>query len=60
MYNGFKIAGKAFTVVEDLRQLAEQNKGKTVKEFLLEKRQKELHDIIDRQLREVFGGDKKL
>jgi hypothetical protein len=59
MKNGFRIAGKAFTVVEDLRQLAEQNKGKTVKEFLFEQRQKELHDIIDRQLREVFGGDKK-
>lgn len=59
MINGFRITGKAFTVVEDLRQLAEQNKGKTVKEFLFEQRQKELHDIIDKQLREVFGGDKK-
>ena len=59
MESGFRIAGKAFCVVEDLRILANANKGKTVKEFCIEQRQKELHDIIDRQLREFFGGDKK-
>ena len=59
MKNGFKIVGKAFCVVEDLRILANANKGKTVKEFCFEQRKKKLHDIIDRQLREVFGGDKK-
>ena len=32
--NGIRIAGKAFAVFEDLRQFAEQNKGKTVAEAL--------------------------
>lgn len=31
---GLQIAGKAFCVVEELRQFAEQHKGKTVNEVL--------------------------
>jgi hypothetical protein len=32
--DGFVIAGKAFCVGEEVRQIAEQNKGKTVGEYL--------------------------
>lgn len=32
--DGFKMAGKAFCVVEDFRQLTKQYKGMTVAEFL--------------------------
>lgn len=35
---GFKIAGKAYCVVEELRKLTEQNKGKTLKEVLLQRK----------------------
>lgn len=40
--DGLKLAGKAFCVVEDLRQFAEQHKGKTVAEFLKAKRQEKV------------------
>lgn len=36
--DGFIIEGKAFCVCEDLRQIAEQNKGKTVGEYLRQRR----------------------
>jgi hypothetical protein len=36
--DGFRIAGKAFCVVEDLRQFAEQHKGMAVAEWLKQRR----------------------
>ena len=47
--DGFKIQGKAFCVVEDLRQFAEQHKGKTVAEFLKEKRLERIIAAEERQ-----------
>lgn len=40
--NGIKIAGKAFIAFECLRHIAEQNKGKTVCEYLNEQRKARL------------------
>jgi hypothetical protein len=40
--DGIRIAGKAFAVFEDLRQFAEQNKGKTVAEALAGERKARL------------------
>ena len=51
--DGFKIAGKAFAVCEDLRQIAEQNKGKTVAEILAKER---LKRTVERQLAEIEKG----
>ena len=57
--DGFIIAGKAFTVCEDLRQIAERNKGKTVAEVIAERRKERLKRAIDKQLdkiaKEVYG-----
>jgi AraC-like DNA-binding protein len=39
--DGFIITGKAFCVVEDLRQFAEQHKGKTLNEVLRKRRLEE-------------------
>lgn len=38
---GMRIAGKAFCVVEDLRQFAELHKGKNLAEFLQQRRLEE-------------------
>ena len=35
---GFKITGKAYCVAEELKKLAEQHKGKTLKEVLLQRK----------------------
>ena len=43
---GFIIAGKAFTVFEDLKKFAEQNKGKTVAEVLAEIRKDRLEKAV--------------
>ena len=47
--DGFQIAGKAFCVVEELRQFAETHKGITVAEFLKEKRREKLINAEERQ-----------
>ena len=49
MTNCIKLSGKAFTVCEDLRQLAEQNKGVTVDEYLKEQRKNRLEQAIAKQ-----------
>lgn len=49
--DGFQMSGKAFCVVEDLRQFAEKHKGKTVSEFLKEKRR----ERIEKAIAEQFG-----
>ena len=54
--DGFIIAGKAFTVCEDLRQIAEQNKGKTVAEVIADRRKERLKRVIDKQLCEIEKG----
>lgn len=46
-------AGKAFCVVEDLRQFAEKYKGKTVQQALREIRQKKLEETVKKQLEEM-------
>lgn len=40
--DGFKMAGKAFCVCEDLKQFAAQHKGMTVAEFLKQRREEKL------------------
>lgn len=47
--DGLKIAGKAFCVVEDLRQFAEAHKGMTVAEFLKAKRRERVEQAEERQ-----------
>ena len=57
--NGLAIAGKAFVVCEDIRQVAEQNKGKTVAEYLKEQREARLERAVARQFGmtvEAFRG----
>lgn len=49
--DGIRIAGKAFAVFEDLRQIAERNKGKTVAEVLSEIRK----DRLEKAIAEQFG-----
>lgn len=48
---GFNIVGRAFAVCEDLRVIAEQNKGKTVAQYMYEKRKERL----DRAVAAQFG-----
>lgn len=50
---GFFVAGKAFCVCEDLKQLAEENKGKTVADLMRERRAERLKRTIDEQLNSV-------
>ena len=52
--DGFKIEGKAFCVVEDLRQFAEKHKGKMVAEVLKEKRRERLIAAEAKQIGETF------
>ncbi len=47
--DGFKMSGKAFCVVEDLRRFAEAHKGKTVAEALKEKRREKLIAAEEKQ-----------
>jgi hypothetical protein len=47
--DGFVMAGKAFAVCEDLRLLAEQNKGKTVVELLNQHRRESLYAAVAKQ-----------
>ena len=62
--DGFIIAGKAFAVCEDLRMLAERNKGKTVAELLKEQRQHKLQQAEAKQFglpveefeKRLYGG----
>ena len=57
--DGFKLAGRAFCVVEDLRQFAEAHKGKTVAEALKEKRRERLEQVEAQQFGmtvEAFRG----
>lgn len=56
---GFIIAGKAFCVCEDLRQLAEQHKGMTVDEVLKQRKQEEIKKTIDNQIDEIINQSKK-
>ena len=51
--NGFIISGKAFTVCEDLRQIAEQYKGKTVAEVVAERKAEHLKRVVGSQLEEI-------
>lgn len=50
--DGFRIEGKAFCVCEELKQLAEQNKGKTVADLLRERRLKRLEKAEEEQFGE--------
>jgi methylphosphotriester-DNA--protein-cysteine methyltransferase len=56
---GFIIAGKAFCVCEDLRQLAKQHKGMTVDEVLKQRKQEEIKKTIDNQIDEIINQSKK-
>lgn len=47
--DGFKMSGKAFCVVEDLRRFAEQHKGKTVSQALKELRLKKIVEAEEKQ-----------
>jgi hypothetical protein len=47
--NGFIVAGKAFCVIEDLRQEAERHKGKTVAEFLQKRKLEKLQQAEAKQ-----------
>ena len=47
--DGFVMSGKAFAVCEDLRILAERNKGITVAEFLKQQRLERIHAAVARQ-----------
>jgi phosphoribosylformylglycinamidine (FGAM) synthase PurS component len=47
--DGFKISGKAFCVVEDLKEFAKQHKGKTVSEALKELRFKRIEEAQAKQ-----------
>jgi hypothetical protein len=46
---GFMMAGKAFCVCEDLKQFAEQHKGKTVSEFLKQRKAERLEEAEAKQ-----------
>ena len=56
--DGFHIAGKAFCVCEELKQLAKQNKGKKVAEVLRERRLKRLEEAEARQFGEIIPRGK--
>lgn len=56
---GFIIAGKAFCVCEDLRQLAEHHKGMTVDGVLKQRKQEEIKKTIDNQIDEIINQSKK-
>ena len=47
--DGFVIAGKAFAVYEELRVLAERNKGITVAELLKKQRLERIHNAEAQQ-----------
>ncbi len=47
--DGFKIVGRAFAVCEDLRIIAEQNKGKTVAQYMYEQRKERLERAVAAQ-----------
>ena len=47
--DGFKVSGKAFCVVEELRRFAEAHKGKTVAEALKERRRERLEKAVAEQ-----------
>ena len=55
---GLRFAGKAFCVVEDLRQFAEQHKGKTVNEVIrlrkLEEAEAEQFGISVEEFRKII------
>lgn len=61
--DGFMLAGKAFAVCEDLRLLAEKNKGKTVAEMLMEQRKHQLEQaeakqfgMTEKEFKKQLGG----
>ena len=47
--DGFVMSGKAFTVCEDLRILAERNKGITVAELLTQQRRERMCEALAKQ-----------
>lgn len=49
--DGFVMSGKAFAVCEDLRILAERNKGITVAELLKKQRLERIEKALEQQLR---------
>ena len=48
--DGFVMSGKAFAVCEDLRILAERNKGITVAELLKKQRLERIEKALEQQL----------
>ena len=56
--DGFNMNGKAFCVVEDLRQFAEKHKGKTVSEVLRERRRERLEKAVEQQVGEPISFKK--
>lgn len=46
---GFKVVGKAFCVVEELRQFADQHKGQTVAEWLSKRKIAKIEEAEARQ-----------
>ncbi len=53
---GFVISGKLFCVCEDLRVLAEENKGKTIADVMRERRAARLMSKVDEQIDELLRG----
>lgn len=47
--DGIKASGKAFCVVQDLKEIAERNKGMTVHEFLKLRKKEKLEEIEAKQ-----------
>lgn len=55
--DGFVMSGKAFAVCEDLRILAERNKGITVAELLQKQRlEQELGTTAEEPKSQLYGG----